>query len=204
MGVDKANHPLQIGVTGGIGSGKSLVCKIFSCLQVPIYEADSRAHWLINHHDAIRERVVALLGPEAYDAAGVYNRRYVAEQVFAQPDKLAALNAIIHPIVRQDTAEWVQQQSGQPYIIKEAAIMKAAGDGNNLDFVVVVEAPESLRVRRVLHRDARSEAEIKAIIARQTTELERKQMADFVIHNDEVQALIPQVFHLHQLFLAKS
>lgn len=192
--------PLQIGITGGIGSGKSIVCKLFSCLGIPVYNADSRAKWLTNHNPQIIESVVALLGSDAYDAEGHYNTSYVSSLVFKSEDLLKKLNAIVHPVVMQDTADWVESQAISPYVVKEAAIMNKAGDRNSLDYVVVVEAPLELRVNRILQRDKRSEDEIRAIVKRQVSDEERKKVADFFIQNDEESALIPQVLKLHAFF----
>lgn len=196
--------PLQIGVTGGIGSGKSIVCKIFSCLGVSIYNADDRAKWITNFDPEVRERVIALLGVDAYDADGQYNRPFVASLVFKNEALLKSLNAIIHPAVMRDTEKWVNTHQQDAYIIKEAAIMKKAGEGNSLDFVIVVNAPTDLRIKRVLQRDKRSESEIRAIIDKQISDEEREQIADFTIDNDETSALIPQVLRLHQHFSALS
>ena len=193
--------PLQIGITGGIGSGKSIVCKIFSCLDIPVYEADSRAKWLTNNHPEIKTKVLELLGDKSYTSEGFYNNSYVASVVFKDEDLLKKLNAIIHPVVMQDTERWISEKSGAAYVIKEAAIMNKAGNKNNLDYVIVVEAPAELRIKRILQRDNRSQEEIKAIIQRQISDEERNKIADFVINNDEESALIPQVLHLHNLFL---
>ena len=192
--------PLQIGVTGGIGSGKSVVCQLFSCLNIPVYHADDRAKWLTNHDLEIRERVVELLGAQAYNADGRYDTAFVASVVFKDETILKKLNAIIHPVVMRDTQNWVQANSDAPYVAKEAAIMNRAGDGNALDYVVVVEAPLELRVARILQRDKRSEEEIRSIVKRQVSDDERKQVADFFIYNDEESALIPQVLKLHEVF----
>ncbi|MCF0060957.1 dephospho-CoA kinase [Dyadobacter chenwenxiniae] len=192
--------PLQIGITGGIGSGKSVVCKLFSCLGIPVYNADSRAKWLTNHNPQIIESVIALLGNESYTREGNYNTAYVSSLVFNNEELLKKLNAIIHPVVMQDTTDWVGNHAGLPYVVKEAAIMNKAGDRNSLDYVVVVEAPLELRITRILQRDRRSEAEIRAIVKRQVSDEERKKVGDFFIQNDEESALIPQVLMLHDIF----
>jgi dephospho-CoA kinase len=192
---------LQIGITGGIGSGKSIVCRIFSALGVPVYSADDRAKWLLNHDLSLKSAVTQLLGSEAYLPNGIYNRAWVASQVFQNPPLLQKLNAIVHPRVGEDTQEWVEQNTNAPYLIKEAAIMAKAGQNNALAQVIVVHAPAALRVARVLKRDPqRSEKEVRDIIARQISDEERHKIADFVINNDESQLLIPQVWGLHQLF----
>jgi len=196
---------MNIGVTGGIGSGKSIVCKLFSCLGIPVYDADSRAKWLTSHDVGIRRAVINLLGPQSYSENGEYNRSFVSAQVFNNPGLLKKLNGIIHPAVGTDTDAWTKLHDDAPYVIKEAAIMNRAGDHNNLDFVIVVKASMELRFRRIKNRDAhRSEDEIRAIIARQISDEERDAIADFSIDNNENAALIPQVLQLHRLFLEKS
>jgi len=195
------SRPLQIGVTGGIGAGKSLVCRIFRALGTPVYEADERAKWLVEHDAILRADISRLLGAEAYDLSGRYNRMWVAARVFAKPALLDQLNGLIHPRVYADTLSWVEQHHQYPYLIKEAALMRAAGDGNTLNRVVVVHAPLELRLARIRRRDPhRTEAEIRNIIDRQMSDEERLRLADFVVHNDETQLLVPQVTHLHRLF----
>ncbi|WP_375445467.1 dephospho-CoA kinase [uncultured Fibrella sp.] len=190
----------KIGITGGIGSGKSVVCRVFQLVGIPVYEADERAKWLTQHDPILRADIVRLLGREAYDQAGNYNRAFVAAQVFSNPQRLASLNALIHPRVFADTDQWVQQQAA-PYVVKEAALMRAAGDQNDLDAVVVVTAPLSLRIQRIRERDPqRSESEIRAIIDRQITDEARLQLADYVLLNDETELLIPQVLALDEQF----
>jgi dephospho-CoA kinase len=199
------SFPIQVGVTGGIGSGKSVVCRIFACLGIPVYEADQRANWLADHDPAIRREVLALLGPDSYTSKGTYNRKYVASRVFTEPALLQQLNQIIHPRVFADSDRWLQAHVGYPYVLREAALMKKAGDGNTLDYVIVVTASLDLRVQRTQLRDPhRSEAEIKAIIERQISDESRLQLADFVIENGLDSALIPQVLKLHQYFKEKG
>ncbi|SEI43702.1 dephospho-CoA kinase [Dyadobacter sp. SG02] len=194
------DRPLLIGITGGIGSGKSMVCRLFECLDIPVYYADSRAKWLTNHDPEIREKVVALLGAEAYDDAGQYNTRFVASAVFKNEALLKELNAIIHPVVLRDTRAWVAQHAEVPYVVKEAAIMAKASEANAVDYVVVVEAPVELRIQRILQRDKRTEQEIRAIIERQVSDESRREIADYFVQNDDDSELIPQVLHLHETF----
>lgn len=200
----------QIGVTGGIGSGKSLVCRVFATLGAPVYYADERAKWLTEHDPILKADITRLLGPQAYDRTagptlGKYNRTWVASQVFAEPLLLDQLNAVIHPRVIADTALWVSQHADKPYVIKEAALMRAAGDNNSLDKVIVVQAPVSLRIERIRTRDPhRSLQEIQHIIDRQVSDDERLRIADYVLHNDERQLLLPQIVALHTEFLQQS
>jgi len=192
---------LQVGITGGIGSGKSLVCQVFLALGVPVYSADEQAKWLLNHDEKLKKSVEALLGIEAYLPNGNYNRVWVASKVFNNPILLRELNALVHPRVGEDTKMWLKQFKNASYVIKEAAIMGKAGQSNSLDKIVVVYTPVEVRVARVLKRDSqRSESEVRDIIARQVAEEERFKIADYVLHNDESQLLIPQIWKLHQEF----
>ncbi|QJD77636.1 dephospho-CoA kinase [Spirosoma rhododendri] len=195
----------RVGVTGGIGSGKSLVCRVFESLGVPVYLADDRAKWLTEHDPILKADIVRVLGPMAYDALGHYNRSWVASQVFSNPDLLQKLNAVIHPRVRADTADWVAQQTHAPYVIKEAALMKAASPETGIDQVIVVESPLAIRTQRILKRDThRTLDDIQRIIANQVSDEQRRQFADHILVNDDSQLLLPQIWSLHQQFLAQA
>ncbi|MBD2756379.1 dephospho-CoA kinase [Spirosoma validum] len=197
--------PLQIGVTGGIGAGKSVVCQVFQALSIPIYEADERAKWLTEHDPILKADITRVLGRNAYDVMGHYNRAWVASQVFSDPVLLGQLNGVIHPRVLSDTDAWVNEHLGKPYVVKEAAIMRAAGDNNSLDKVIVVRAPIDVRIERIRKRDPhRSAEEILNIINRQVSDEERLKIADYVIDNDDSQLLIPQVIRLHEEFLRQQ
>lgn len=189
---------ILIGLTGGIGAGKTLVGRIFVALGVPVYSADDRAKELLHHDGTLRAAIIDLLGPRAYTPTGEYDRVWVASRVFGQPEVLQQLNALVHPRVRQDGADWAARHAAHPYLLYEAALMNAAGDGNQFTKVIVVEAPEALRVARVRARDPqRSEAEIRAILARQKTDAERRALADFVLLNDDQVPLLDPVLDLH-------
>lgn len=197
---------LKVGVTGGIGSGKSVVCRIFSCLGIPVYNADDRAKWLTDNDANLKKQIIQLLGNEAYSEQGRYNRAYVASRVFGNDEVLDKLNNLIHPLVKKDTADWnnsCSELSTIPYTIKEAALMNRAGNSNDLDFVIVVTADEGLRIDRIRERDTeRTDAQIRAIINRQISDSERLAIADFVIENNEDSPLIEQVLALHQKFIS--
>ncbi len=193
--------PLQVGVTGGIGSGKSVVCRIFACLGVPVYEADARARWLSDNDPDIKAEVIALLGEESF-AGGAYNRKYVASRVFSDAQLLQKLNHIIHPRVLADSDLWLQRHSSEPYVIREAALMNRAGEENSLEKVIAVTAPLSLRIERIKARDPqRSERDILAILKNQISEEVRLELADFVVNNGGKVALIPQVLFMHKILL---
>jgi dephospho-CoA kinase len=185
-----------IGITGGIGSGKSLICKIFSTMNIPIYDADSRAKYLINNDLPLKKSIKNLLGENAYTTSGEYNRLWVASQVFNNPDLLKQLNSLVHPCVHKDAHDWVKKFPKFPFLLYEAALMKAAGDNNMFDKVIVVNAPIDLRIKRIQLRDGRSEQEILAIIARQISDDERLRIADYVIENDDIMPVLEQVLEL--------
>ena len=193
------NNVLQVGITGGIGSGKSLICKIFNALGIPVYDADARAKWLTNNSTKIKIGIVAHFGTEAYTEAGL-NRTYIATRVFHNKDELDILNGLIHPEVGIDYKRWIQKQESD-YVVKEAALMFESGSYKVLDKVVNVTAPIPLRIQRVLKRDAfRTEKEILAIIEKQLSEEERIERSDFIVKNDEKVMLIPQILKLHDVF----
>ncbi|MBL7780244.1 MAG: dephospho-CoA kinase [Saprospiraceae bacterium] len=200
---DTSSICLRAGVTGGIGSGKSTVCRIFQSLGVPVYDADTWAKWLIEHDSEVKNGILELFGPQAYDASGAYQRAWVAGIVFQDSGKLAALNALVHPAVERHSSAWhaEQAQNGAPYTIKEAALMIESGSYRHLDFLIVVTAPESVRIERVMHRDGASEEQVRARISKQIPEAERLKHADLVIYNDGKQLLIPQVWQAHRKLL---
>ena len=191
-----------IGITGGIGSGKSIVCKVFELLGVPVYYADSRANWLTNNDLQLKKEIKELLGRQAYDENGQYNRKWVASQVFENPELLQMLNMLIHPRVFDDTKKWLKLHQNQPYVMREAAISNAAGKGNDLDKIIVVSCPIDVRIKRIKQRDPqRSDEQIRAIIARQKTEEEFLKIADYQIINDDNQLILPQILNIHEVIL---
>ncbi len=193
-------QPFKIGITGGIGSGKTLVSRIFAVLGIPVYDADTRAKWLSNHHPGIKKGIIGLFGPEAY-LDDKLNTRYVASQVFQDKTNTEKLNAIVHPAVGEDFENWVNEHQDYPYLIKEAALMYESESYRQLDKVIVVSAPEALRIKRVLARDPqRSEGEVRSIMDKQMSEEEKLKRADFIIQNDDRQLIIPQVMALDELF----
>lgn len=196
------HKPLQVGITGGIGSGKSLVCKIFNALGVPSYDADSRAKMVMTTDGILVEAIKKEFGVLSYDARGTLNRQHLANTVFNQPDKLKRLNELVHPRVALDYQQWIQSQANVKYVLKEAALLFESGSYQTLNKIIVVTAPETLRVQRVLFRDPhRSAEQTKEIIRNQMAEVEKIKRADYVITNDETTLLIPQVLKLHKQFL---
>jgi dephospho-CoA kinase len=195
------NKPLQIGITGGIGSGKSLVCKIFACLGVPIYDADSRAKSIMTTDGILVEQIKKEFGDLSYYEDGRLNREYLGSTVFNDSAKLKRLNELVHPRVGSDSEKWVEENASHPYLMREAALLFESGSFKKLNKIIVVTAPEQLRVKRVLQRDKqRTEKDVLAIIRNQMPEEEKIEKADFVIYNDETELVVPQVLKLHEQF----
>ncbi|MCC3153357.1 dephospho-CoA kinase [Hymenobacter sp. BT770] len=196
---------LRIGITGGIGSGKSIVSRLFQALGVPTYDADTRARWLMENDAELRQQLSAAFGPDTYDATGRLNRPVLAGTVFRSPALLAQLNALVHPHVGTDFERWAmaQQQAGHAYVLKEAALLFEAGSYKQLDRIITVYAPLAVRAARVLRRDPhRSATDVEAIMGKQLSEEEKVARADYVLTNDDVQPLLPQVLALHAAFSA--
>lgn len=193
--------PRLVGITGGIGSGKSVVAKIFHCLGVQIYDADSRAKTIMTTDGILVEQIEKEFGNLSY-CGGELNRQFLASEVFENPARLRKLNDLVHPRVAVDFENWVARHRDEKYLVKEAALMIESGSHKNLDTLIVVNAPIEMRISRVLKRDPqRSRSEVMNIIDRQLKEEEKIKLADVVIKNDETILLIPQVLALHQTFL---
>ncbi|WP_209332344.1 dephospho-CoA kinase [Lunatimonas salinarum] len=189
---------LLVGITGGIGAGKTLVAKIFNLLGVPVYQADDRAKWLMVNHEPLRQAIIKAFGQESYLTDGSLNRSYLASKVFAEAANNQLINGLVHPAVGRDFQTWAQAQQ-TPYVLKEAALLFESGSYKELDRIITVTAPESLRIFRVLLRDPqRSASEVKAIIDRQWPEERKKEGADFVIDNSDKKMVIPQVLKIHR------
>lgn len=196
---------LKVGITGGIGSGKSTVAAVFAALGIPVYEADERAKALIEEEPVIVSSIKALFGKEAYSPDGKYNKAYVAEKVFQNQDLLQQLNKIVHPAVGKDFEDWASRRHSS-YVIKEAAIMKrdAGGRRSGLDRIIVVSSPLPLRIERIKNRDGRSHEQIKNIIRNQKTEEEFLALADYVIRNNEEEFITDQVVKIHERLAADA
>ncbi len=195
------HKPIQIGITGGIGSGKSLVGSIFQVLGVPVYDADSRAKKLMTTDGILINQIKKEFGSLSYNEQGVLNRELISKAVFDRPEKLVALNALVHPRVAEDYNQWVHEQRGANYCLKEAALLFEAQSHLLLDKIIVVTAPDELRIKRVMQRDPqRSRADVENIIKNQMAQEEKNKRADFVIKNDESELVVPHVLKLHEWF----
>ncbi len=193
---------MRIGITGGIGSGKSTVAKIFETLGVPIYYADDAARRIMNENEALREAIQRSFGEETYINQQL-NRSYLASLVFGNEEKLALLNELVHPLTIEDSEKWMQAKSG-PYAIKEAALIFESDVWKGLDKVIGVSSPYKLRLQRAMQRDSISEEAVLARMSKQMNEEEKMKRCDFIIYNDERQLLIPQVLAVHEKLLVMA
>lgn len=190
---------MKIGITGGIGSGKTFICQLFKALAVPVYNADDEAKKLMNTDLRIRESLIAAFGEATYKD-GMLDRAFLAQQIFSDKEKLELVNGIVHPIVIQAAKDWAEQQKAR-YSLKEAALLFESGSYKDLDYTILVTAPLSIRVQRVMERDGVTEEQVMERISKQLTDEEKIKMADFIIINDGITPLLPQVWTLHQKFL---
>lgn len=198
---------LKVGITGGIGTGKSFVADIFSILGIPVYEADRRAKELTEENPRLKKQIVDLLGTQSYTPEGKYNRMYISQLIFRDAELKRALEALIHPEVLNDGKDWFkrQEEHSYPYCLKEAALLYESGSDRELDKIIVVDAPLELRIRRLIKRDRLSEEEIMSRVGQQWAQAIKKEKADFIIINDGMHPVIPQVLGIHhQLVRAAS
>lgn len=186
-----------VGLTGGIGSGKSSVAAIFNTLGVPVYEADSASKNLIDTDTELQLELVALLGDEIL-SEGKINRPVMAGKIFNDEVLLKKTNAIIHPAVARDFKKWYGQHSFSPYIIREAAILFESGSHVDCDKIIVVTAPAEMRIKRVMRRNSVTRDEVLRRMENQWPEEEKISRADYVIYNDLTQSVIKQVLAIHE------
>jgi dephospho-CoA kinase len=191
---------LKIGITGGIGSGKSTVTNIFKVLSIPVFDADSEAKKLMEGNAIVKQQLIEEFG-EAVFIDGKLNRKHLSSIVFVDTYKLEKLNAIVHPATIEAGLQWAAKQTA-PYIIKEAALMFEAGSAAGLDFVIGVHAPQALRLKRVMERDQVGRHDVLNRMSKQIDANLKMKLCDFVIVNDEQQLLILQVLKLHEKFIA--
>ena len=189
---------IKIGLTGGIGSGKTTVANIFKQLGAPVYFSDDRAKDLMLNNQFLRESLISLLGDKVI-IDGVLNRSYIASKVFSNPKELIKLNALVHPFVQKDFDVWSASQNSF-YVLKEAAILFETGADKFFDKVVLVESPEDLKVSRVMLRDRMTKEEVLMRMSKQWSDNQKRTNADYIIYNDEKTPLINQILKLHSIF----
>ncbi len=187
----------SIGLTGGIGSGKSIVAKIFRTLGVPVLDADALAKKIMLENEAVKAQILAAFGTESYNDQGL-NRSFISNIVFKDPFQLEVLNSIVHPATIEAGKKWALEQNA-PYTIKEAALFFESGSSDGMDLIIGVYAPDALRIQRVMHRDQTSREEVLNRMKHQISQTIKMKLCDKVIVNDEQSLLIPQVLELHKL-----
>lgn len=188
---------LKVGLTGGIGSGKSLIAEMFRLLGVPVMHADAAAKYLMEHDESLKAAIVNLFGEEVYKN-GRLNRPFLASLVFNDKQKLDSLNALVHPATVAYGKKWLEEQKAS-YAIKEAAIFFESGTYAEMDKMIGVYAPVELRLKRAMERDAVSEEEVKKRMQSQMDEEEKMSRCDYVIYNDGSRSVIQQVLELHEV-----
>ena len=191
---------LKIGITGGIGSGKSTVCRIFEILGIPVFYADDVAKNLMTEDEELKKGIIAHFGSESYLPDGGLNRTHLAGIVFNNDQELEKLNALVHPAVFRAFDAWAAQQNA-PYVIKEAALLFESGSHQMCDQTILVTAPDDLKMKRIMKRDGLSKTEVQARMAKQMSDEDKKPLASLVLNNNEKELLIPQILQLHQQFL---
>lgn len=190
---------LKVGITGGIGSGKSVVAKMFSVLGVPVFDADKEAKKIMIEDDGVRQQLIAAFGPQTFQSNGL-NRAYLASVVFADAASLEKLNSIVHPAVIRHADQWFNRFN-TAYVMKEAALIFESGSARGLDYIIGVTAPTALRLQRVMKRDGISREEVTKRMQSQLDDGIKMKLCDFVVFNDERHSVIEQVLGIHTRLL---
>lgn len=193
---------LKVGITGGIGSGKSVVSKIFATLNVPVLDSDQAAKFLMENDVAVKSKLVEAFGEEIYKN-GRLNRPFLSSIVFNNPQQLKILNDIVHPATIAYAKEWMEKQKGD-YAIKEAALFFESGSHKDMDVMIGVSAPKELRLERAIKRDQTSEREVLNRMDKQMDEDEKMAKCDYIIYNDGTRSLIQQVLDIHTLLIDQN
>ena len=192
----------KVGITGGIGSGKTTVCKVFEVLGIPVFYADTVAKTIMVEDQQLIEGIKSTFGMDSYFKDGTLNNKHIADIVFQNQTALEKLNALVHPAVFRAFDEWEKGiSSAVPYTLKEAALLFESGSYKMCDTTILVTAPLTLKLKRVIHRDGVSEEQVRARMDKQMSDEEKQKMANHFIVNDEKQSIIDQVMELHQVFL---
>jgi len=195
---------LKIGITGGIGSGKTTVCRIFEVLGIPVFYADNAAKSVMHSDSLLRQDIIKGFGQESYFETGELNRKHISSIVFNDTEQLARLNALVHPAVFRAFDTWVALQTNVPYVLKEAALLFESDSYKMCDRSILVKSPEALRIARIIARDNTTAEDVRLRMNRQFSDAKKEKLADHIIINDEDLLLIPQVLELHQHFLSLS
>ncbi len=196
----------KIGITGGIGSGKTTVCKIFESLDIPVYYADTEAKKIMTSNLSVKKQMKDLLGDQAFYNNGKPDRNYIASKIFNDKELLAKINEIIHPAVQLDADRWfeiLKNEGKSKYCLKEAALLVETGSYKSLNSLIVVTCPEDIRIHRVMQRDKMKFDDVIKKVRNQWPEEDKVKLADFVIVNDGKTSLIPQIWSIHNKLMSK-
>ena len=192
---------LKVGITGGIGSGKTIICRIFSLLGIPVFNADIQAKVLMDTEPEVKNILTKRFGSNIYDK-GILNRPLLASVIFGNENELAFVNNLIHPLVRESFKEWCTQYKNRDYVLHEAAILFESGLYKDLDRIILVDAPEDTRIQRVIKRDGSNPESVKARIRRQMPAEQKKGMSDYILNNDGNKLIIPEILRIDNLLKA--
>lgn len=186
---------VKVGITGGIGSGKSVICNVLECMDIPVFYADIEAKKIMNNDTDVKNKLLALFGNKAYNKSGL-NREYLKKVIFQNEEALKKLNSIVHPAVRNYFHRWCNKHVMQPLVVQEAAILFESGAFKTLDFVITVYAPENLRIQRTVERDRSTEKIVRNIMRHQMPDEKKMQKSNFVIHNYHPHMVVPQILEI--------
>ncbi len=190
---------LKIGITGGIGSGKSTICKFFEAIGIPVFTADTEAREIMNNSPVIRNQLIAIFGTDIYLPNDMLDRKKLAELIFHSPVLLEKVNVLVHPEVRKYFLDWLQKQN-TPYVVYEAAILFETGFYMMMDFNILIVAPEEERIKRVMAREKTTIKDIKTRISKQWSDDRKAGLADYIINNNNEELIIPQLVELDKKF----
>ncbi len=193
---------LKIGITGGMGSGKTTVCRVFESLGIPVYYADLKAKALMQSDAQLIAAIQAEFGEQTYDQHQQLNRAYLAEKAFSNAEQTAKLNALVHPAVYHDFEKWAKTwEANKPYVLKEAALLFESDSYKQCDYSILVLADHQVKIERIKARDGLQEEQILARMDKQWSDAQKLEKANFVIHNNENTSILQQVLALHSQFI---
>ncbi|RLD61218.1 MAG: dephospho-CoA kinase [Bacteroidetes bacterium] len=195
---------LKIGITGGIGSGKTIICEIFKQLNIPVYNADNEAKKILIENKTVRKKLIENFGDNIYLNSSEINKEFLANIIFNSSSDIKKMNSIVHPAVWDDFLSFTQNKSDCEYVILEAAILIESGFYKNMDYVINVSAPQDVRIKRVMMRNNMKRNSVVQRINSQISEQERIKKSDFVIINDDKKLVLPQVLDLHKKMIINS
>ena len=194
---------IKVGITGGIGSGKSIACEVFSRIGVPVYNADNRAKWLMNNNITLKQQLIARWGNQVYKNNQL-DRSFLAGIIFEDKDAIEFVNSLVHPAVRNDFQEWCSLHPDEAYVIQEAALLFESNAYNDMDVMVTVFSTEKVRIDRVCKRDQVTREQVIQRMNNQLPDEEKVKRSDFVVYNNEDQSLLEQTLKLHSLLISRS